>query len=62
LPEVGYGPENGRREHDEQRGDGGSRVDEPGPERKFPLPTRSSTQSGKKKESTVTEKMVFEKS
>ena len=34
----------------------------PAPERKPPLPTRSSTHSGKKKESTVTEKMVFEKS
>jgi len=31
LPEIGYGPENGRREYDEQRGDGRRRVDEPGP-------------------------------
>ena len=31
LPQVGYSPEHGRREYDEQRGDGRRRVDEPGP-------------------------------
>ena len=34
----------------------------PGPESNPPPATRSSTQSGKKKERMVTEKMVFEKS
>ena len=34
----------------------------PAPEKKPPLPTCSSTQSGKKKERMATEKMVFEKS